>query len=739
MASLSDIHSKHAQHDEDREVQQVTVSRRQGGKRVKAAAIKHPSPQRKQQALTIIIQPITRSKSKAIKVAPSSAFSHFVPSSSTSSSSAIVSDTASSVSTRSLSIGSATSTCTTIAATSPSLSACPLITPSSALATSLSSFTFTSASSSAPSLPSTLECSEELDDKSTSQRDEDDYVLVHAKDAQAESSTPSASKEERESDGWEEEEDDEAERAESEIEADDEYDEEPYSDDDTVPGSTASPDTISSLPATVSTAQSSSSSAPTNPSPCPLPSALITSYFTPDPRAYSLALSRSTESLSSIESILEPTDPDLLAHMFDTERLYHPLCTYMQHQPHLDAGMRPVLLDWMVEVSHEYGLQRETTQLAANFVDRFLTVCPASLYPPPGSSTPTSSSSSSAAASTPPFTAGSVVSLPITRLNFQLLGVTALFLASKLEEIYPPTAADFAKTTDSAYGAAHIAAFERVMLDKLHWRLQAVTPFAWCKAILKCACRNVAHYFDDELDDIKAGMQRMVAASRERVQEAQRLNELELLRAECISYLLSVDLFTRCMEFIDATLLDDRFLSFYPSALASAALLLVYSSPPASVCLDLLLLTTTYSLPSLLKAIAQLGSYSGMKWRGMKFPLEPACIQQHARDREDEKWSRQMHWPGMLQWKAQVEADECERYKQEADEADDNKRLSDLERDDDNEDDDERGTGRGGGLCVDVGESSLSSYGASGLALTSSLASTSEWSTLDSELDRRDC
>ena len=727
--------SKHDQDDGDSEAQQFTISRRQGGKRVKAAAAKHPSPQRKQQqqSISVVVQPSEESTS--IRVSPSSAFSYFV-SSSTSSSSASsggsssgpssaaavssASSTPSAFPARSLSIASSTSTIITILP--PSLSALPALTPSSALATTLSSFSF----SAVKPLPSTLECSEELDDsRSTTQHDEDEYVLV---DKKPESSTPVDDR------GGDEEEEDEVEAVEyddvdSEGDADDEGDE-PLSDDDTVEATAALPATTSSLPTSVSTSQSCSASSASNPSPCPLPSALITSYYTPDPRAYSLSLSRSTDTITTIASILEPLDPDLLAHMFDTEQLYHPLYTYMQHQPLLEPAMRPVLLDWMVEVSQEFGLQRETTQLAANFVDRFLTVCPAALYSANSSSSaasPASSTFVSPSSSSPP--AASPVSLPITRLNFQLLGITSLFLASKLEEIYPPTANDFATTTDGAYCTAHIAAMERLILDKLQWRLQAVTPFAWCKALLKCACRTVGQWFDDEVRRVE---RRMEERGRERIEELERLDErlaeLDVLKGECISYLLSVDLFTRCMEFIDATLLDVRFLSFYPSALASAALLLVYSSPPSAVCLELLLATSTYSLSSLLPAIQLLSAYSGMEWRGV-VKSRSYFSASEGKERVEERWSRQTHWDAMLDWKEQVERDERERYKADVDDEAD--RHSELEADEADE-------GADGGGCVDVCESSLSSYGASGVGLTSSLASTSEWSTLDSELDRRD-
>ena len=49
-----------------------------------------------------------------------------------------------------------------------------------------------------------------------------------------------------------------------------------------------------------------------------------------------------------------------------------------------------------------------------------------------------------------------------TRL--QLTGVTALFIASKIEEIYPPTVADFAFVTDGSCTVEEILIKEKIML-----------------------------------------------------------------------------------------------------------------------------------------------------------------------------------------------------------------------------------------------------------------------------------
>ena len=45
---------------------------------------------------------------------------------------------------------------------------------------------------------------------------------------------------------------------------------------------------------------------------------------------------------------------------------------YMPRQPHLNPNMRAILMDWMVEMSMEYGLHAETVYLSVMLVDRAL-------------------------------------------------------------------------------------------------------------------------------------------------------------------------------------------------------------------------------------------------------------------------------------------------------------------------------------------------------------------------------
>nr|KAG5713018.1 hypothetical protein BaRGS_021812 [Batillaria attramentaria] len=124
--------------------------------------------------------------------------------------------------------------------------------------------------------------------------------------------------------------------------------------------------------------------------------------------------------------------------MLEKEAKYPHTHHYIFKHPQLQARMRPVLFEWMMEVSEVYRLHRETLYLAMDFIDRYLQA---------------------------------VCDMPKTSL--QLLGVTALFVASKFEEIYPPKVTDFAYVTDGACTEDDIKGYE-IILSKL----AAIVPAA---------------------------------------------------------------------------------------------------------------------------------------------------------------------------------------------------------------------------------------------------------------------
>ena len=103
----------------------------------------------------------------------------------------------------------------------------------------------------------------------------------------------------------------------------------------------------------------------------------------------------------------------------------------MEKQTDVNEKMRAILIDWLVEVHLKFKLMVETLYLTVNLIDRFLE------------------------------------KEQITRNKLQLVGVTAMFIASKYEEIYAPECRDFVYISDKAYTRDEILRMEGLMLSCL--------------------------------------------------------------------------------------------------------------------------------------------------------------------------------------------------------------------------------------------------------------------------------
>ncbi|XP_063977631.1 G1/S-specific cyclin-E1 [Diachasmimorpha longicaudata] len=121
-----------------------------------------------------------------------------------------------------------------------------------------------------------------------------------------------------------------------------------------------------------------------------------------------------------------------------------------QRHPTLQPRMRAILLDWLIEVCEVYKLHRETYYLAMDYIDRYLTT---------HSNVPKS--------------------------QLQLIGITCLFIAAKVEEIYPPKIAEFAYVTDGACTEEEILGKELIILKGLGWNLSPVTPPGWLNVYMQ--------------------------------------------------------------------------------------------------------------------------------------------------------------------------------------------------------------------------------------------------------------
>jgi len=132
--------------------------------------------------------------------------------------------------------------------------------------------------------------------------------------------------------------------------------------------------------------------------------------------------------------------PDIFNHLFTEEAAFMARPTYMESQVDINAKMRAILIDWLVEVHMKYKLRLETLFLTINLIDRYL------------------------------------MRMPVIRKRLQLVGVVAMFVACKFEEIEPPRIQDFVYITDNAYTKEDIVSMECTMLTTLSFKIVAPTP-----------------------------------------------------------------------------------------------------------------------------------------------------------------------------------------------------------------------------------------------------------------------
>jgi G2/mitotic-specific cyclin 1/2 len=122
---------------------------------------------------------------------------------------------------------------------------------------------------------------------------------------------------------------------------------------------------------------------------------------------------------------------------------------YMDNQNELEWKMRGILVDWLLEVHTRFRLLPETLFLAVNIIDRFLST--------------------------------KVVQLD----RLQLVGVTAMFIASKYEEVLSPHVQNFRHVADDGFTEEEILSAERFVLAALNYDLSYPNPMNFLRRISK--------------------------------------------------------------------------------------------------------------------------------------------------------------------------------------------------------------------------------------------------------------
>ena len=114
-------------------------------------------------------------------------------------------------------------------------------------------------------------------------------------------------------------------------------------------------------------------------------------------------------------------------------------------QTDINEKMRTILINWLIEVHFKFRLLNETLFLCINIIDRYLS------------------------------------QKDINRKYLQLLGITALFISCKYEEIYAPHAKDLIYMTDNAYKLEEMIKMENEILSVIKFELTIPTSLNFLK------------------------------------------------------------------------------------------------------------------------------------------------------------------------------------------------------------------------------------------------------------------
>ncbi|XP_022740327.1 G2/mitotic-specific cyclin-2-like isoform X2 [Durio zibethinus] len=124
---------------------------------------------------------------------------------------------------------------------------------------------------------------------------------------------------------------------------------------------------------------------------------------------------------------------------------------YMAQQSDINEKMRAILIDWLIEVHDKFDLMGETLFLTVNLIDRFLS------------------------------------QQTVVRKKLQLVGLVAMLLACKYEEVSVPVVGDLILISDKAYSRKEVLEMERLMVNTLQFNMSFPTPYVFMRRFIKAA------------------------------------------------------------------------------------------------------------------------------------------------------------------------------------------------------------------------------------------------------------
>jgi cyclin B len=142
---------------------------------------------------------------------------------------------------------------------------------------------------------------------------------------------------------------------------------------------------------------------------------------------------------------------EIYEHLMMKEKKDKIPANFLEKQSDINEKMRAILVDWLVEVHRMFKLIPETLFLAVNIIDRYLSL------------------------------------KTVSRDRLQLVGITAMLIASKYEEIYAPESNDFVYISDGAFTKDQILSMEQQILNALNFNLLHPSPLHFLRRFSKAA------------------------------------------------------------------------------------------------------------------------------------------------------------------------------------------------------------------------------------------------------------
>lgn len=132
---------------------------------------------------------------------------------------------------------------------------------------------------------------------------------------------------------------------------------------------------------------------------------------------------------------------------------------FMNHQTEINEQMRAILIDWIIDVHLRFKLRPSTLFFTIRIIDHYLYCA------------------------------------QIQRSKFQLLGIAAMLIACKHEEIYTPKIKDFVCVTDNAYTTDELLEMEEIVLNKIKFNILAPSPLDFYEILAKGFGFKKKHFF----------------------------------------------------------------------------------------------------------------------------------------------------------------------------------------------------------------------------------------------------